>query len=45
MGISKPEVKKAEEYAAAEEDSKCLAVEATGEGEKSDEGESSGNVV
>ena len=45
MGLSKYEVKKAEEDAAAEEESKYLATEASGECEKSDEGESAGNVV
>ena len=42
---SKSEVKKAAEDAAAEEERKCLAVQATGEGEKSDEGASAGYVV
>ena len=32
VGLSKPEAKKAAEYAAAEEESKCLAAEAAGEG-------------
>ena len=45
MALSKSEVKKATEDAAAEEESKCLAAEAAGEREKSDEGESVGNVV
>ena len=45
MELSKSEAKKAEEDAAAEEDIKCLTAEASGEGEKSDEGSSSGNVV
>ena len=45
MVLSKSEAKKAAEYAAAEEESKCLAAEAAGEGEKSDEGTSAGNVV
>ena len=42
---SKLEAKKAEEDASAEEESKCLATEASGEGGKSYEGESSGYVV
>ena len=45
MALSKSEAKKAAEDAAAEEESKCLAAEAAGEGEKSDEGASAGNVV
>ena len=45
MGISQSESKKASEYAASEEHSKCLAAEAIGEGEKSDEGASEENVV
>ena len=45
VGLSKSEAKKAAEDAAAEEEIKCLAEEAAGEGEKSDEGASSGNVV
>ena len=45
MVPSKSEAKKAEEDAAAEEESKCLAVEAAGEGGKSDEGASTGYVV
>ena len=44
MGLSKSEAKKAAEYAAAEEERKCLAAEATGEGEKSDEGASAVNT-
>ena len=44
MGLSQSEAKKAAEDAAAEEDSKCLAAEAAGEGEKLDEGASAGNV-
>ena len=35
MGISKSEAKKAAEDATAEEESKCMAAEAAGEGEKS----------
>ena len=35
MGISQPEAKKAVEYATAEEESKCMAAEAAGEGETS----------
>ena len=42
---SKLEAKKAAEDAAAEEEIKCLAVEATGKGGKSDEGASAGYVV
>ena len=45
MALSKSKAKKAEEYAAAEKESKFLAAEAAGEGEKSDEGASAGNVV
>ena len=45
MDLSKSEEKKAAEDAAAEEESKFLATEAAGEGEKSDEGASAGNVV
>ena len=39
MGIYQSEAKKAAEDAASEEERKCLASEAAGEGEKSDEGE------
>ena len=39
MALSKSRAKKAEEDAASEEERKCLASEAAGEGEKSDEGE------
>ena len=45
MALSKSEAKKAAEDVAAEEESKCMAAEAAGEGEKSDEGTSAGNVV
>ena len=45
MGLSKSKAKKTAEDAAAEEESKCLAAEAAGEGEKSDEGASVVNVV
>ena len=45
MALSKSEVKKASEYAAAEEDIKCLAAESAGEVGKSDEGASAGYVV
>ena len=45
MGLSKSEAKKAVEDAASEEESKYLALEATGEGKKSDKGASAGNVV
>ena len=45
MALSKSEAKKAAEYAVAEEEIKCLAAEAAGEGGKSDEGASSGYVV
>ena len=38
MGLSKSGAKKAAEYAAAEEEKKCMASEDAGEGEKSDEG-------
>ena len=34
MGLYKAEENKAEEYAAEQEEGKCLAVEAAGEGEK-----------
>ena len=44
MGLSQSESKKAAEDATAEEDRKCLAAEATGEGEKSDEGASAVNT-
>ena len=40
-----PKQIKSAEYVAAEEESKCLAAEAAGEVEKSDEGASAGNVV
>ena len=36
MALSKSEAKKSAEDAVAEEQSKCLAVEAAGKGEKSD---------
>ena len=45
VGLSQSEAKKAVEDASAEEETKCLAAEAAGEGEKSDEEASSGNVV
>ena len=45
MALSKYEAKKTAEDAAAEEESKCLAAEAAGEGGKSDEGASVGYVV
>ena len=45
MALSKSEAKEAAEYAAAEEESKCMAAEAAGEGGKSNEGESAGYVV
>ena len=45
LELSKFKAKKASEYAAAEEESKYLAAEAAGEGEKSDEGASAGYVV
>ena len=45
MGISKSEAKKAAEDAEVEEERKRLASEAAGEGGKSDEGGSAGNVV
>ena len=45
MVLFKYEAKKAAEDAAAEEERKCLTAEAAGEGEKSDEGASAGNVV
>ena len=44
MGIYQSESKKAADDAAAEEESKCMAAEAAGEGEKSDEGASSVNM-
>ena len=40
MALSKSEAKKAAEYATSEEERKCLAVEAAGEGGKLDEGAS-----
>ena len=45
MGLSQSEAKKAAEDTAAEEESKCLAAEAAGEGGISDEGASAGYVV
>ena len=42
---SKLEAKKAAEDAAAEEERKCLAEEATGKGGKSDKGASAGYIV
>ena len=45
MAISKSEANKAVEDAAAEEESKWLAAEADGEGEKLDEGALAGYVV
>ena len=45
MGLSKYESNKAAEDSAAEEEIKCLATEAAGEGEKSDGGASAANVV
>ena len=45
MELSKYKAKKAAEYASAEEESKFLAAEAAGEGEKLDEGESAGYVI
>ena len=45
MALYKSEAKKSAEDAAAEEESKFLVAEAAGEGEKSDEGASAGNVV
>ena len=45
MALSKSEAKKAAEDASAEEVRKCLAAEAAGEGEKSNEGTSAVNVV
>ena len=45
MGLSKSEANKAAEDAESEEESKFLGAKAAGEGEKSDEGASSGNVV
>ena len=45
MALSKSETKKAAEDASAEEESKCLAAEASDERGKSDEGASSGYVV
>ena len=45
MALSKSEAKKAAEDSAAEEESKYLATEAAGEGEKSYEGVSEGYVV
>ena len=45
MGLSKSKSNKVAEYATSEEESKCLAEEATGEGEKSDYRASAGNVA
>ena len=45
MALSKSEANKAVDGAETEEEIKCMAVEAAGEGEKSDEGASAGNVV
>ena len=45
MALSKSEAKKAAEDAAAEEESKYMAAEVAGEGEKSDEGASAVRVV
>ena len=45
MVLFKYEAKKAAEDAAAEEERKCLAVEAAGKSRKSDEGASAGYVV
>ena len=45
MSISKSEAKRAAEDAASEEEVKCLAAEASGEGEKSEEGTPAVNVV
>ena len=45
MVLSKYEAKKVAEDAAAEKDIKCMAAEAAGEVQKSDEGASAGNVV
>ena len=45
MGLSQSKSRKAAEDAAAEEERKCLAAEAAGEGEKADGRASSGNVV
>ena len=44
MGLSQSDSKKSAEDASAEEGSKCLAAEAAGQGEKSDEGASSVNA-
>ena len=44
VGISQSEAKKSAENAATEEESKCLASEAGGEGEKLDEVESAVNA-
>ena len=45
MALSKSKAKKAVGDEAAEEEIKCLAAEAAGESEKSDEGGSARNVV
>ena len=45
MGLSQYEAKKEAEDAAVEEERKCLEAEASGEGEKSDEGASAVNVL
>ena len=44
MGLSQSKAKRADEDAAEGEESKCLAAEAAGEGEKSDEGASAVNT-
>ena len=44
MGLSQSETNKAAEDAAAEEEGKCLAEEASGESEESDEGASAVNM-
>ena len=45
MGLPQSEANKAAGDAAAEEESKCLAAEAAGKGEKSDEGASAGSLL
>ena len=45
VALSKSEAKKSAKDSSAEEESKWLAEEVAGEGKKSDEGSSEGNVV
>ena len=45
MALSKSKAKKAAEDTAEEEEIKCLVADVAGEGEKSDDGASAGNMV